>query len=242
MLVNSGASQADSVCYSVSGSRQLVMVICYVFLLACGVQSQKAIKTSVPVQNTKKLSSSRQGRVFFNQLFSLTNLIAGGASFFDNAVAPEDDDDDIFDNEYKARNCSCECGVSNQENRIVGGRPTGINRYPWVARILYDGHYHCGASLLTEEFVLTAAHCIRSGQCRASRHERHSSRMGPTLRGWASTICGTRSRGTHTVSIPMPCDAIQGVQDYSVYAVCRQWQQRQLSRRLRRAAVNSQGR
>nr|CAH7733351.1 unnamed protein product [Callosobruchus chinensis] len=124
------------------------------------VQNIFQIKTNVPVQHTKKVSTSRQGRIFFNQLFGLTNLIAGGASFFDNAVADEDDDD-IFENTYKARNCTCECGVSNQENRIVGGRPTGINRYPWVARILYDGHYHCGASLLTEDFVLTAAHCVR---------------------------------------------------------------------------------
>lgn len=54
-----------------------------------------------------------------------------------------------------------ECGVSNPETRIVGGRPTGVNRYPWIARIVYDGHYHCGASLLTEDHVLTAAHCVR---------------------------------------------------------------------------------
>lgn len=54
-----------------------------------------------------------------------------------------------------------ECGVINLENRIVGGRPTGVNRYPWVARLVYDGHFHCGASLLTQTYVLTAAHCVR---------------------------------------------------------------------------------
>ncbi|KAL4721682.1 hypothetical protein ACJJTC_011797, partial [Scirpophaga incertulas] len=54
-----------------------------------------------------------------------------------------------------------ECGGSNQENRIVGGIPAGVNRYPWMARIVYDGQFHCGASLLTKEYVLTAAHCVR---------------------------------------------------------------------------------
>ncbi|KAI4457441.1 tryptase-related [Holotrichia oblita] len=54
-----------------------------------------------------------------------------------------------------------ECGLPNQQNRIVGGRPTGVNKYPWVARLMYDGHYHCGASLLTQDYVLTAAHCVR---------------------------------------------------------------------------------
>lgn len=54
-----------------------------------------------------------------------------------------------------------ECGVVNQEIRIVGGRPTGVNRYPWVARLVYDGNFHCGGSLLNGDYVLTAAHCVR---------------------------------------------------------------------------------
>lgn len=54
-----------------------------------------------------------------------------------------------------------ECGTANQEIRIVGGRPTGVNQFPWIARLVYDGHFHCGASLLTQDYVLTAAHCVR---------------------------------------------------------------------------------
>lgn len=66
-----------------------------------------------------------------------------------------------FKNTFAYLTLVSECGVSNPETRIVGGRPTGVNRYPWIARIVYDGHYHCGASLLTEVHVLTAAHCVR---------------------------------------------------------------------------------
>jgi len=54
-----------------------------------------------------------------------------------------------------------DCGVINQEIRIVGGRPTGVNRYPWVVRLVYDGQFHCGGSLLNADYVLTAAHCVR---------------------------------------------------------------------------------
>ncbi|KAL6422449.1 hypothetical protein ACFW04_010628 [Cataglyphis niger] len=54
-----------------------------------------------------------------------------------------------------------ECGLLNQENRIVGGRPTLPYRYPWIARLVYDGRFHCGASLLNNDYVITAAHCVR---------------------------------------------------------------------------------
>ncbi|KAH8236730.1 hypothetical protein KR026_009431, partial [Drosophila bipectinata] len=54
-----------------------------------------------------------------------------------------------------------DCGFSNEEIRIVGGKPTGVNQYPWMARIVYDGKFHCGGSLLTKDYVLTAAHCVK---------------------------------------------------------------------------------
>lgn len=54
-----------------------------------------------------------------------------------------------------------DCGFSNEEIRIVGGRPTGVNQFPWMARIVYDGKFHCGGSLLTKDYVLTAAHCVK---------------------------------------------------------------------------------
>lgn len=34
-------------------------------------------------------------------------------------------------------------------------------QYPWVARLVYDGHFHCGASLISPDYVMTAAHCVR---------------------------------------------------------------------------------
>ena len=57
--------------------------------------------------------------------------------------------------------CCADCGIINQEVRIVGGKPTGVNRYPWVVRLVYDGQFHCGGSLLNGDYVLTAAHCVR---------------------------------------------------------------------------------
>lgn len=56
---------------------------------------------------------------------------------------------------------------------IVGGRPTSPNKYPWVARLVYEGRFHCGASLVNNDYVLTAAHCVRrwvSDFLRSSTH------------------------------------------------------------------------
>ncbi|XP_053674146.1 transmembrane protease serine 9-like [Anopheles nili] len=90
----------------------------------------------------------RHGRFLFDTLFGLNT-----------AAFSLDDDDDLTNNQVKS--CDCECGAANQEIRIVGGRPTGVNQYPWLARLVYDGQFHCGASLLTRDYVLTAAHCVR---------------------------------------------------------------------------------
>uniref|UniRef100_A0A023ER99 CLIP domain-containing serine protease n=1 Tax=Aedes albopictus TaxID=7160 RepID=A0A023ER99_AEDAL len=57
------------------------------------------------------------------------------------------------------------CGVQ-YDDRIVGGERAGITAYPWIARIEHfdqrsNKHaFHCGGSLISERYVLTAAHCL----------------------------------------------------------------------------------
>merc|ERR1712178_659442 len=56
---------------------------------------------------------------------------------------------------------SCECGKSTPSNRIVGGVETQENEYPWqVALVSSRGkHPFCGGTLISNQHVLTAAHC-----------------------------------------------------------------------------------
>uniref|UniRef100_W8C9P6 Trypsin-1 n=1 Tax=Ceratitis capitata TaxID=7213 RepID=W8C9P6_CERCA len=61
-----------------------------------------------------------------------------------------------------SRNCAtCSCGSINTFHRIVGGMETEVNEYPWMAMLLRRGDFYCGGSLINDQYVLTAAHCVR---------------------------------------------------------------------------------
>ncbi|XP_062702299.1 serine proteinase stubble [Aedes albopictus] len=116
-------------------------------LLAVAVRRCRA--ATAWYNNQTEVDDYRGGRFLFDALFGLDTA---GFSL---------GDDDGPEATNQVRGCDCECGTANQETRIVGGRPTGVNQYPWLARLVYDGQFHCGASLLTRDYVLTAAHCVR---------------------------------------------------------------------------------
>ncbi|XP_017061217.1 serine protease grass-like isoform X2 [Drosophila ficusphila] len=42
---------------------------------------------------------------------------------------------------------------------IYGGEATDILNNPWMVQILKAGRHHCGGSLITPQFILSAAHC-----------------------------------------------------------------------------------
>jgi len=45
--------------------------------------------------------------------------------------------------------------------RIVGGSEAEPHSYPWMAALFVDGSWFCGGSLISDEWVLTAAHCAK---------------------------------------------------------------------------------
>lgn len=44
--------------------------------------------------------------------------------------------------------------------QIVGGQESVAGTYPWMAALFVDGKYFCGGTLISEEWVVTAAHCL----------------------------------------------------------------------------------
>lgn len=53
------------------------------------------------------------------------------------------------------------CGERNDDGRIVGGKPTGRNEYPWLVKLSYFNRFYCGGMLINDRYVLTAAHCVK---------------------------------------------------------------------------------
>ena len=53
------------------------------------------------------------------------------------------------------------CGTRQVRSRIVGGQNADAGEWPWAAYIkdIY-GEFICGASLINEEWAITAAHCM----------------------------------------------------------------------------------
>ena len=49
---------------------------------------------------------------------------------------------------------------SGPSPQIVGGDEAMAHTFPWMAALFVDGKYFCGGTLISDEWVLTAAHCV----------------------------------------------------------------------------------
>nr|XP_009486891.1 PREDICTED: transmembrane protease serine 11E [Pelecanus crispus] len=62
------------------------------------------------------------------------------------------------------------CGIRSQTfsftgvERIVGGQRAQDGEWPWQASIQLDGTHRCGASVISNKWLVTAAHCFRGGR------------------------------------------------------------------------------
>ncbi|KAM4047238.1 enteropeptidase [Anomaloglossus baeobatrachus] len=54
-----------------------------------------------------------------------------------------------------------ECGKRHvNSSRIVGGTNAAIGAWPWIVSLYFNGRQVCGASLVNNEWLVSAAHCV----------------------------------------------------------------------------------
>uniref|UniRef100_H2YJT8 Peptidase S1 domain-containing protein n=1 Tax=Ciona savignyi TaxID=51511 RepID=H2YJT8_CIOSA len=52
--------------------------------------------------------------------------------------------------------------LSPTSRRVLGGVSSALSAWPWMAQITYRGLPHCGATLISDRWLVCAAHCFRS--------------------------------------------------------------------------------
>uniref|UniRef100_A0A7N5ZWE6 Peptidase S1 domain-containing protein n=1 Tax=Anabas testudineus TaxID=64144 RepID=A0A7N5ZWE6_ANATE len=55
-----------------------------------------------------------------------------------------------------------DCGVAPLNTKIVGGVDASAGSWPWQVSVHYQGSHTCGGTLISNQWVLTAAHCIET--------------------------------------------------------------------------------
>ncbi|XP_072405253.1 complement C1s subcomponent-like isoform X2 [Chiloscyllium punctatum] len=68
---------------------------------------------------------------------------------------------DVMSGQPTMPKCKPVCGMSrlsSQPGRIFGGRPAGLGDFPWQLRLIIGGSAYGGGALISDGWVLTAAH------------------------------------------------------------------------------------
>ncbi|KAM6933186.1 transmembrane protease serine 5 isoform 2-T2 [Xenentodon cancila] len=55
-----------------------------------------------------------------------------------------------------------ECGTRAKLPRIIGGVEATLGRWPWQVSLYYSNRHTCGGSIITSQWIITAAHCVHN--------------------------------------------------------------------------------
>ncbi|XP_068624021.1 trypsin-1-like [Battus philenor] len=110
----------------------------FILLICVGLSSCFTTET-IPVESQKK-----------GLLDWINHILGGSTTQRPSTAKPSSPPEDCP---------TCQCGIARTHRRIVGGTETKEKEYPWICVLLYNGRFYCGCSLISDFYVLTAAHC-----------------------------------------------------------------------------------
>ncbi|XP_077065058.1 transmembrane protease serine 13a [Siphateles boraxobius] len=55
-----------------------------------------------------------------------------------------------------------DCGKQQSASKIIGGTASKLGQWPWQVSLHFNGRHACGGSLISPDFVVSAAHCFQS--------------------------------------------------------------------------------
>ncbi|XP_026652546.2 transmembrane protease serine 7 isoform X2 [Zonotrichia albicollis] len=93
---------------------------------------------------------------------------------------------------------SCSCGnskISNLIPRIVGGSNTEEGEWPWQVSLHFVGAAYCGASVISKEWLVSAAHCFQGSKLADPRAWR--AHLGMQMQGHAKFVSAVRRIVVH---------------------------------------------
>ncbi|NWQ69588.1 ENTK Enteropeptidase, partial [Neopipo cinnamomea] len=104
---------------------------------------------------------------FGNANMSSTVLFTGNGPFVN--ITKGTNHSLIFTKRWVERACGKHLVTPNNATRIVGGSDARREAWPWIVSLHFNLLPVCGASLVSDEWLVTAAHCVYGRQLKPSR-------------------------------------------------------------------------
>ncbi|KAE8279887.1 Transmembrane protease serine 7 [Larimichthys crocea] len=112
--------------------------------------------------------------------------------------------DGVHDCQDRSDEANCACGrpyvvkkvnSSTGNERIVGGVNSVEGEWPWQVSLLFSGNLYCGASILSPDWLISAAHCFSKERLSDPRY--WSAHLGMLMQGSAKHVADIKRIVVH---------------------------------------------